>query len=168
MGTCSGANVVFPPLGAHVLVVGPFVHDEWVGWNEIHPAWYVEVIPAGGPPPPEQHTAKARLTGSAVPGGIGVRGASAVLRTTLTGTRLCWTFSAIKGISRLGRAEVRSISGGRLAFRLGSRFRAKGCESLPRAKAERFGKNVHAFSAVVYASGRRGAALRGRLTPTSD
>jgi hypothetical protein len=48
LGVCSGANVRSPPLGAHVRVIGPYVYDSWVGWNEIHPAWKVEILAANG------------------------------------------------------------------------------------------------------------------------
>jgi hypothetical protein len=45
MGVCSGADVMSPPLVAHVRVIGPYVHDNWSGPNEIHPAWNVELVP---------------------------------------------------------------------------------------------------------------------------
>ena len=48
LGVCSGAKVRSPPLGAHVRVIGPHVYDSWVGWNEIHPAWEVEILGAKG------------------------------------------------------------------------------------------------------------------------
>ena len=45
LGVCSGAHVEAPPLGAHVRVIGPYVLDSWDHWNEIHPAWAVEILP---------------------------------------------------------------------------------------------------------------------------
>ena len=48
LGVCSGANVHPPPRGAHVRVIGPHVYDSWVGWNEIHPAWKIEILAAKG------------------------------------------------------------------------------------------------------------------------
>jgi hypothetical protein len=48
LGVCSGADVRSPPLGAHVRVIGPHVYDSWVGWNEIHPAWKVEILAVKG------------------------------------------------------------------------------------------------------------------------
>jgi len=48
LGVCSGANVRPPSRGAHVRVIGPHVYDSWVGWNEIHPAWKVEILAAKG------------------------------------------------------------------------------------------------------------------------
>jgi hypothetical protein len=48
LGVCSGANVRVPSPGAHVRVIGPHVYDSWVGWNEIHPAWKVEILAAKG------------------------------------------------------------------------------------------------------------------------
>jgi hypothetical protein len=44
LGACSGAHVQAPPLGAHVRVIGPYVLDSWDHWNEIHPAWTVEIL----------------------------------------------------------------------------------------------------------------------------
>jgi len=49
---CTGANVRTPPLGAHVRVTGAWVYDRWVGWNEIHPTWKVELLSGKTPPPP--------------------------------------------------------------------------------------------------------------------
>lgn len=48
LGVCSGADVRFPPLRAHVRVIGPHVYDSWTGWNEIHPAWKIEILSAKG------------------------------------------------------------------------------------------------------------------------
>src|SRR5207247_9464008 len=49
---CSSARVVTPQLGAHVRLTGAWVYDSWVGWNEIHPVWQVEILSGGSPPPP--------------------------------------------------------------------------------------------------------------------
>ena len=38
-GTCSGADLVLPAVGAHVEVVGPYVRDLNHGWLEVHPVW---------------------------------------------------------------------------------------------------------------------------------
>src|SRR5919201_4530793 len=48
LGVCSGAKVVFPPRGAHVRVIGPHVYESWVGWNEIHPTWQLELLSGSG------------------------------------------------------------------------------------------------------------------------
>jgi hypothetical protein len=45
-GTCSGALDALPPVGAHVSIVGPWVHDSH-GYVEVHPA-IVRVIPQNG------------------------------------------------------------------------------------------------------------------------
>ncbi len=44
-GTCTGADVAAPPVGATVSVTGPYVLDADHGWMEIHPVWAVG--PAG-------------------------------------------------------------------------------------------------------------------------
>lgn len=43
-GTCTGANIATPPVGAHVRATGPYVLDVPNGWNEIHPAWRLEAL----------------------------------------------------------------------------------------------------------------------------
>ena len=40
-GTCTGANVSTPAIGAHVAVTGPYVLDRNHGWMEVHPAWSI-------------------------------------------------------------------------------------------------------------------------------
>jgi hypothetical protein len=40
-GTCTGANVATPAIGARVTVTGPYVLDSNHGWMEVHPAWSV-------------------------------------------------------------------------------------------------------------------------------
>ncbi|MDA8266881.1 MAG: hypothetical protein M0013_00705, partial [Actinomycetota bacterium] len=42
-GTCTGADIVTPPLGAQVTVTGPYVLDADHGWMEIHPVWSITV-----------------------------------------------------------------------------------------------------------------------------
>ena len=42
-GTCTGADIVTPPLGAQVTVTGPYVLDTDHGWMEIHPVWSITV-----------------------------------------------------------------------------------------------------------------------------
>lgn len=43
-GTCTGADIPPPPIGARVRVVGPWVLDTDHGWREIHPAWSITVL----------------------------------------------------------------------------------------------------------------------------
>jgi hypothetical protein len=40
-GTCTGANVATPAIGAQVTVTGPYVLDTNHGWMEVHPEWSV-------------------------------------------------------------------------------------------------------------------------------
>lgn len=42
-GTCTGADVPTPPLGASVIETGPYVLDADHGWMEIHPVWRIVV-----------------------------------------------------------------------------------------------------------------------------
>jgi hypothetical protein len=49
-GTCTGANIATPPLGAHVSITGPYVIDmKHGGWMEIHPVWRVVILSGGTP-----------------------------------------------------------------------------------------------------------------------
>jgi hypothetical protein len=61
-GTCTGADIHIPPIGALVRETGPYVLDADHGWMAIHPIWKVVILrlPAAGttttstttPPPP--------------------------------------------------------------------------------------------------------------------
>lgn len=53
-GFCTGANISAPPVGARVVVIGPYVLDANHGWMEIHPVWAIKVI--SGPPSPPSTT----------------------------------------------------------------------------------------------------------------
>lgn len=44
LGKCSGRDVVRPPLGAHVRIVGPWVLDRNNNWYEIHPTWSIKIL----------------------------------------------------------------------------------------------------------------------------
>jgi hypothetical protein len=45
-GTCTGADVTAPPVGARVSVTGPYVIDTVHRWAEIHPAWVIRLADA--------------------------------------------------------------------------------------------------------------------------
>jgi hypothetical protein len=170
LGVCSGANVIFPPLGAHVRVVGPHVYDQWVGWNEIHPAWKIEILPPTGPLPPEVLVLNARLTGKAV----GKRGAprgSGRVTLLLTAGKACWRFTRLAGIGTPTRATIRAGAPhrtGPVVLRLGTRYRARGCvtadEEVLNSLGEKPGFHYVTVATVRYRLG----AIRGQLTPASD
>lgn len=44
LGICSGRDVVAPPLGAHVRIIGAWVLDRNNSWYEIHPAWSIKIL----------------------------------------------------------------------------------------------------------------------------
>lgn len=57
--------VAVPDVGAHVIVVGPWVNDTAHGWREIHPAWFVSegrIVPAS---PEELRRVRDLLAGAA-------------------------------------------------------------------------------------------------------
>jgi hypothetical protein len=43
-GVCTGADITAPPVGALVVVTGPYVLDADHGWMEIHPVWAIRVV----------------------------------------------------------------------------------------------------------------------------
>jgi hypothetical protein len=162
LGVCSGAHVLYPPLGAHVRVVGPWVLDTANGWNEIHPVWSVEVIPLAGPPPPEQQRYKGALTGSG--------GARARVALTVTGEKLCWVFSALRNIDRPLRADVRAAAAAKptLLLPLGSRYFSKGCVNATSAVLEALAKSSPRYAVAIYTQRHPRGAVRGRLRHIGD
>ena len=61
-GTCTGADIATPPMGAQVKATGPYVLDTDHGWMEIHPVWAVTVLDAAASPskaPPSQPAASS-------------------------------------------------------------------------------------------------------------
>jgi hypothetical protein len=169
LGTCSGANVVFPPLNAHVRVTGAWVFDSWVGWNEIHPAAKVEIIPVGGPPPPEKHAFAAQLVGQSPP----AQPRTARVTVTITDLNLCWSFSKLTRVGKPLRAKIQgppasASSGQRPTIALGSRYAAKGCRTLTEPLVQPLLATPRAYVVVLYTVRYRSGAARGQLTPTSD
>jgi hypothetical protein len=168
LGTCSGANVAYPPLGAHVRVTGTWVMDTWVGWNEIHPVASVEIIPAAGPPPPERHVFVARLVGRS---GSGALPRTARATITVTDLGLCWSFSRLMRVGRPVRAVIQaSPSGGPATptIALGPRYSARGCTKLTNAVIEPLLTTPRRFRVTLYTRRYQRGAARGQLTPTSD
>lgn len=170
LGTCTGANVTLPPLNAHVRVIGPFVFDRWVGWNEIHPAWHVDILRPGAAPPPERHTYSAALRGSAVPAGNGAPRGSGSVAFSLTSGSLCWQFSRLLRIGAPTYAVLRGTSsaGKHVSVRLGSTYRAKGCRSLSATMRLGLLQQPRRFSTTVFAARYPRGAVQGPLVPTSD
>jgi len=162
LGVCSGAYVLYPPLGAHVRVVGPWVLDGANGWNEIHPVWSVEILPPTGPPPPEQHRYAGALSGSG--------GARASVALTVTGEKLCWAFSALRNVGRPLRADVRAASSSKstLLLALGSRYSSKGCVDATSAVLEALAKSSPRYALAIYTQRHPRGAVRGRLRPIGD
>lgn len=170
LGACTGANVTLPPLNAHVRVIAPFVFDRWVGWNEMHPAWKVEILTPSGTPPPERHSFAAGLRGAAVPAHRGAALGRGNATLTLTVNRLCWQFTKLQRIGVPTRAIVRGVSSGgsRVAVALGDRFRARGCTTVPPAAQGALLDAPRRFAVVVFARGYARGAIQGALVPTTD
>lgn len=169
LGLCSGANVIFPPLGAHVRVIGPHVHDSWVGWNEIHPAWKVEILTPTGPPLPETHVFKARLTGKV--GKKSAPRASGRVALTVTAGKMCWKFTRMVAIGRPRLATIRA--GGPLwigpaLLSLGSHYQARGCATPAPGKLTSFLQRPRGYYVTVVTARHRVGTIRGRLEPASD
>jgi hypothetical protein len=147
LGVCSGANVETPALGARVRITGPYVHDDWSGPNEIHPAWQVDVLAAdtppvtttiavtttsAKPPPPKPLVLKARLSGRAIVGAEGALHGAAAVVLTITPPKLCWRFTSVLNVGSPTRARIsRGSAGhnGRQLVPLGATYRARGCRT---------------------------------------
>lgn len=147
LGVCSGSNIATPSLGARVRVVGPYVHDDWAGPNEIHPAWRVDVLSSTTPPvttaptttivsPPtttqarKPVTLRALLTGTGVVGHRGARLGHAAVVLTLSPPKLCWRFTHVAGVGGPTRVQVGAGTAGhrgRVLVRLGSSYARHGC-----------------------------------------
>lgn len=67
VAACQGYHnpLVLPPLGSHVVVMGPFVLDTDHGWNEIHPLESITVVGASSPSPSPALTPSPSPTPSA-------------------------------------------------------------------------------------------------------
>jgi hypothetical protein len=68
-GTCTGANVASPAIGARVTVTGPYVLDSNHGWMEVHPAWSViagDTTGAAGQPQPPTSPSPTTLSAGGV------------------------------------------------------------------------------------------------------
>jgi hypothetical protein len=169
---CSGANVIFPPLGAHVRVTGAYVFDSWSGPNEIHPVWKVELLRPGAPPPPPPPPApqvvrlKAWLTGKGL-GTSAARDAHGRVALTLTAERVCWKFTQLARVGSPTRASIRfkeQDKPGRTVRPLGRPFRARGCVPLDAKLFESLVQETHDYYVLVASKRHRYGAIRGRLT----
>jgi hypothetical protein len=172
LGSCSQANVIFPPLNAHVRVIGPYVFDRWVGWNEIHPAWHIEILSPTGPPPPERHTFEASMTGRGVALHKGAPHGRGMVAITVTGRTFCWRFSNIRGIGAPTRAVVGTPAGAArasaLSLRLASRFKRVGCTTPSQTVIEQVVQQPRSLYVTVFTGRYLHGGIRGRLAPTSD
>ena len=63
-GICTGADISAPPVGARVVIIGPYVLDADHGWMEIHPVWAIKVI--SGPPSSPPTTAPPTTAAPAI------------------------------------------------------------------------------------------------------
>jgi hypothetical protein len=170
LGLCSGAHVLFPPLGARVRVIGPHVYDRWVGWNEIHPAWKVEILPPTGPLPPESHQLEAHLTRKAV-SKKGASRHSGSVTLTVVGDKACWRFTGLAGIGRPTRATIRaggSLWIGPTLLALGNSYRARGCATPDAGRLNSLLQRPRSYYVNVVTRRYRLGAIRGQLTPSSD
>lgn len=161
---------VRPPSHAHIRVTGAHVYDRWNGWNEIHPAWKVEVLSGGGgppppPPPPTAFQLKARLTGKAL-GKTGARGGHGRVVLTLSPGRVCWQFTRLARVGRPTRAAIRfkeQGKPGRSVLPLGRRYQRRGCGTVDARLFESLAEEARNYYVLVASKGHPYGALRGRL-----
>jgi hypothetical protein len=165
LGKCSGRDVVFPPLGAHIRVTGTWVLDTWNNWNEIHPVWKVEILPPGGKVPPERHVFKALLTGVA---NDGSKRAAGVATVTTNGTKLCWSIAVRAGAGKPTKAVIRKTGAPPTTLPLGARYRPKGCVTASEQAAEALFEEPETHTVTVYTPRYKQGSARGSLRHASD
>jgi hypothetical protein len=172
LGDCTHADVIFPPLNARVRIIGPYVLDRWVGWNEIHPAWHIDILSPTGPPPPERHTLAASMTGRGLALHKGAPRGRGAVAITVTGGTLCWRFTNIRGIGTPTKAvvgtPVGTARGTAMSLPLASKFKRVGCTTPRQDVIEHVVQQPRGLYVTVFAAGYPHGGIRGRLAPTSD
>jgi hypothetical protein len=172
---CTGANVRTPPLGAHVRVTGAWVFDRWVGWNEIHPTWKLELLsgktpPPPPPPPPPQKAVrlKAWMTGREL-GSHGARGGHGRIVLYVDAKGVCWRFSALGHFGTPTRASIRwreRGKRGRTVLSLGKRFERTGCAVASSTFFSAIVEETPEYYVLVASTRHRHGAVRGQLRRT--
>jgi hypothetical protein len=175
---CTGAKVASPRVGAHVRLTGAWVFDRWVGWNEIHPTWKVEILSSGGPPPPPpppppsgSHAVhlKAWMTGRQL-GRHGARGGHGRIVLKVDSNGVCWAFSGLAQIGTPTRASIRWRERGKLGrtvLPLGRRFERAGCAVASSAFFNAVVEETPEYYVLVATRRHRHGAIRGQLRRTS-
>jgi hypothetical protein len=171
---CTGANVRTPPLGAHVRVTGAWVYDRWVGWNEIHPTWKVELLsgktppPPPPPPPPQKAQAvqlKAWMVGREL-GRQGARGGHGRIVLKVDANGVCWRFSALAHLGGPTRASIRWHERGRhgrTVLALGRHFKREGCAVASSAFFNAIVDETPEYYVLVASKRHPHGAIRGQL-----
>lgn len=167
---CSSARVVTPRLGAHVRLTGAWVYDSWVGWNEIHPVWKVEILSGGSPPPPPPPPpTNARLRASMTGKGLGKAGARrghGIVALKLSAQKLCWRFTRLARIGRPVAASLLFKENGkpaRTTLRLGKAYHSRGCAAIDTTLSKSLIGDTHSYYVIVAGRGHRHGAIRGQL-----
>jgi len=107
-----------------------------------------QATPAGG-----RVALAGRLTGHG-------RGSASI---TIAGTRLCWTFRNMHGVSRPTRAAIRQAATGSVVVALGRRYRASGCTTITAGLGAAIGARPSGFSVTVATRAHPRGAVRARL-----
>lgn len=183
LGTCSGADVATPRVGARVRVTGPFVHDDWSGPNEIHPAWRVEILPPNTPTrttptnpavtvpttaaPAKRQVLTAHLSGRAVVGAQGAPGGAANVELSIMPGKVCWRFTRVRHVVRPTRARIHKGPAGRNGapvLSLGKSYTSRGCATADRDRViEPLLETPSRFYVTVTSKSLPHGAVRGQL-----
>jgi hypothetical protein len=168
---CSGARVAIPAVGARIRITGAHVYDRWVGWNEIHPTWKLEILSgrAAPPPPPPRPPVRAELKAALSSKGLARRGArhgrgSITLLADARG--VCWRFTKLVRVGTPTRAAIRLREPGkrgRTVLELGKRYRQQGCAVADAAFFAALMKETSDYYVLVASKRHRHGAVRGRL-----
>jgi hypothetical protein len=87
---------------------------------------------------------------------------------TVTGGRVCWTIRNLRGVAHPSAATIRQGTAGRtgpVLVRLGQRYRASGCTTIPAALGRAIAAQPRSFYLAVATRAHPNGAVRGQLRP---
>jgi hypothetical protein len=89
-------------------------------------------------------------------------------KVTITGGRVCWTIRNLHGVGRPSAATIRRGAAGHtgpIVVRLGRRYHASGCTSVPAALGQAIAAAPRRFYTAVSTRAHPNGAVRGQLRP---